>query len=406
MSASDWNADDATVVRRGALVRPRRDVLQVAPATHGGSWDDVAGERGPTDGCPVHPLIDFSVSVNAFGPAAVVLDALRRAAPDHYPDRRSTAARRAAAARWDRPPSEIAFGAGASELLQAIATAFVRRRDRALVWAPTYGEYARAAALCGARVHTIAEDGRRETAMAPLIDAVADVRPRIVFVCAPNNPTGARVPRDVLRRLADACAASGALLVLDQSYDAFDAASLGTPALPGHPAVLHLRSITKDHALAGVRAGFVVGPAPLIHAVEVARAPWAASAYAQAAAEAALSDAGIAHVAETTARLRSERARLAELLRAGGIATAASDTHLLLIEVGDAPRVQRRLLAEHGIGVRDATSFGLPAHVRIAARTPAENDALAAALRAVIRRDTAPPAPSHHDTLALPRATS
>ncbi|MBX6330692.1 MAG: histidinol-phosphate aminotransferase family protein [Gemmatimonadaceae bacterium] len=372
---------------------------------HGGSWDGVTGERGAADGSPVRPLIDFSVSVNAFGPAPVVLDALSRVAPDHYPDPRSTAARRAAAARWGRAPTEIAFGAGASELLQAIATAFVRRRDRVLVPAPAYGEYARAAALCGARVHTVAANDRHAMAIATLIDAVADARPRIVFVCAPNNPTGARVPRDVLSRLADACAASGALLVLDQSYDAFDAAPLGTPALPGHPAVLHLRSITKDHALAGVRAGFLVGPAPLIHAVERARAPWAASAYAQAAAEAALSDAGIAHVAETTARVRSERARLAETLRAAGVPTVASDTHLLLIEVGDASRVQRRLLAEHAIGVRDATSFGLPEHVRIAARTPAENDALAAALCAVMHRDAAPPASSPHRTLALPPAT-
>ena len=94
--------------------------------------------------------------------------------------------------------------------------------------------------------------------------------------------------------------------------------------------------------------------------------------------------------------------------RAAAFSAPSGRTHheLLLIEVGDASHVQRRLLAEHAIGVRDATSFGLPAHVRIAARTPAENDALAAALCAVIRRDAAPPAPSHHNTLALPRATS
>src|SRR5581483_11525183 len=91
-----------------------------------------------------------------------------------------------------------------------------------------------------------------------LADAVRRHRPRLVFLCVPNNPTGGAVAPEALQEYAAACAAVGTLLVLDQSYDAFADYPLGTPALGGHPSVVHLRSITKDHALAGVRAGFAI----------------------------------------------------------------------------------------------------------------------------------------------------
>ena len=64
--------------------------------------------------------------------------------------------------------------------------------------------------------------------------------------------------------------------------------------------------MTKDHALAGIRVAFAVAPPDVAEAIERARVPWTASAAAQAAAMAAMGDAAIAYVAETTAALRAE----------------------------------------------------------------------------------------------------
>lgn len=355
---------------------PRPEIAAVPPAAHGGPRGSL-DERAPV-------RLDFSVSLNAWGPAPAVLEALRAADPAAYPDPESLAPCRAAAARWGRPPEEIAFGAGAAELLFAVCFAWLRPGDAVLVTAPTFGEYARGAALCGARVEEVrAAPPRFRLELGAAASRARELRPRLVFCCAPNNPTGERPDPTALRALADACAEAGALLVLDQSYDAFLEAPLGTPALPGHPAVLAVRSITKDHALAGVRAAFAVGPAPVIAALQRARVPWAASAPAQAAAVAALSDAGEAHLAETLPRLRAERARLEHALARLGIPTLPTATHFLLAGVGDAARVAERLRREHAIAVRDCASFGLPGHVRVAARRPEENDALLSALEAV-----------------------
>jgi histidinol-phosphate/aromatic aminotransferase/cobyric acid decarboxylase-like protein len=318
--------------------------------------------------------IDFSTCVNAYGPAPVVLDAIRAVDVAAYPDPRSLAARRAAARAWDRPVDEIAFGAGSAELIAAAVTAFVRPGDRVLVPRPAFGEYGRAALLAGARVVRPARVGGA-LAMAM---AVYAHRPCLAFLAAPTSPAGTALSRDDIRAVADACAATGALLVLDQAYDACTAAPLGTPALGGHVAVLHLRSMTKDHALAGLRVGFAIGPAPVIAALDRARVPWAASSVAQAAAIAALSDSATAHVHETMTRLRADAAALAE-----GRAARPSATHYFLLDVGDAARVRATLRARAGIAVRDCRSFGLPAHIRVAARTPPENAALSVALRSL-----------------------
>lgn len=358
------------------MIKPRPEVGAAPPAVHGGPL----GSRDELD--PVQ--IDFSASLNAWGPAAEVVAAVRAAPISDYPDPESLAVRRAAAALWDRPLEEIAFGAGAAELLHAVAFAFLRPGDRALVPTPTFGEYARAAALCGAEpVSLWASAPEWKLEPEALVREVVRQRPRLLFLCLPNNPTGQALLREEVAVLADTCAEHGTLLVLDQSYDAFLAEPLGTPPLPGHPSVVAVRSITKDHALAGIRAGFVVAPPEVAAALESARVPWAASSPAQAAALAALSPAGEAHLRRTIPRLRAERERLEEELAGLGLPTVPSVTHLLLVEVGDAAGVTHRLRQQHGLGVRDCTSFGLPRHVRIAARTPPENDRLLEGLEVV-----------------------
>jgi len=363
------------------VIEAREAVLRAPPAVHGGPGG-VADERVPV-------RIDFSTSVSAWGPARVVVEAARAAPLDAYPDPEALAPRRAAARRWGRPPGEVAFGAGAAELIHAACAAFLRADDLALVAGPTFGEYARAAALRGARAWELRAAPPRWTIAAENVAAaVAAHRPRVVFLCAPNNPTGQTFSRDELLAVADACRGAGALLVLDQSYDAFAAAPLGTPALGGHPAVLHVRSVTKDHALAGVRAGFAVGPPGVIAAIERARVPWSASAPAQAAAAATFLPEAEAHAAGAVLRLRAECAAMRAALGAGGFAALATGVHYFLLDSGDAAAARERLLAGDGLKVRDCASFGLPRHVRIAARTPAENAELLAALPRVLHAST------------------
>jgi histidinol-phosphate/aromatic aminotransferase/cobyric acid decarboxylase-like protein len=356
------------------MITARPDILATGLAAHG-------GRRARHDGSDVQ--YDFSVCLNAYGAAPIVRDAVHTAPTDEYPDPHAVTPRSAAAERWDRPMSEILFTAGAAESIHLTCFTYVRPGDPVLIVAPAFGEYERAVRLCGgrpSRVDAMTTRGTDTDVVTAVCDALLRMRPRLAFVCAPSNPTGRCLTRDELAAIADACAGQGTLLILDQAYDAFMASPLGTPALPGHPAVLHLRSITKDHALAGVRASFAVGPAEVIEALASAQIPWTASSAAHAAAAAAMSDEAQAHVSRTTALLRAEASRVAGVIGDIGYAVRSSTTHFFLIHVGHAADCRDALVQREHLLVRDCTSFGLPAWIRIAARTPAENDVLIGAL--------------------------
>lgn len=304
----------------------------------------------------------FAVCVNAYGPAPSVREAILSAPIDAYPDARCIAACEAAAARWRRPLDEVACGAGTAELIHALAVALLRPGDRVVIPRPAFAEYGRAALLAAARVH--------RPFQGDILAAIRSHRPRLAFIAAPTSPAGTPIARETLRTIADACAENNALLVLDQAYDAFTSEPLGTPALPGHPAVLHLRSLTKDHALAGVRVGFAIGPTSTIAALNRVRVPWMVSAPAQAAAIAALTDEAEAHVCRTIALLRQSASDLWSWCDDVGIERVPSDTHYGLLRA-----------RATGIQVRDCTSFGLPDWIRVAVRTEPENAVLRRGLR-------------------------
>ena len=103
-------------------------------------------------------------------------------------------------------PEKILAGNGSGELIWLTALAFLRVGDRALIVGPTYGEYARAVRLMGAVPHHClgcAEEGYH-VAPGNVARALADVRPRVVFVCNPNNPTGQSHPLGAVRAWSEA----------------------------------------------------------------------------------------------------------------------------------------------------------------------------------------------------------
>jgi threonine-phosphate decarboxylase len=323
-------------------------------------------------------VIDFSANTNPFGPAPGVRAAVARASLDQYPDRDAHALRSALASRLRQPVENILAGNGASELIWLIGLAFLQPGDEALILGPTYGEYARSAALTGASARLCsarAEDGFRLRAAA-VEDALAEVAPRLVFACHPNNPTGVLLPMENLAAWAQSRRQT--LFVVDEAYLEFSgAASALTLAAEN---VLVLRSMTKAYALAGLRLGFAIGPPPLIEPLRRVRPPWSVNAPAQAAGIAALAD--VDHLAASLVQLAGAKQRLAADLTAIGFAPGESAAGFLLIKVGRADRVRDALL-RRGLLVRDCASFGLPEHIRVSVQRPEHNARLVAALREV-----------------------
>jgi L-threonine-O-3-phosphate decarboxylase len=351
---------------------PRREVLATPPAVHGGP-DAAELRRLGLD--PV-TVLDFSVNVNPYGPSPWVHDAVARAALDHYPDPEATTLRGALAETLGVRAGQVLVGNGASELIWLTSLAFVRPGERAFVLGPTFSEYARAAALMGAAVTTWQAREEDEFVIRPeeVSKELDRLRPRLLFMCNPNNPTGTVLPPHVIGDWATRYPET--LLVVDESYQAF-APELFSALPTASRNILVLRSMTKDYALAGLRLGFAVGDERVIGWLARVRPPWSVSGPSQAAGLAALGDR--AHLADSLRALAEARTDLLAGLAERGLCVLPSAVHFFLVRVGDGAAFRRTLL-RRGVLVRDGASFGLPAHVRIATRRPEDNARLLTAL--------------------------
>lgn len=366
-------------------IQPRPEILNT-PAAYHGAFDYAELERL---GLSPDEVIDFSVNSNPYGPPPGVRDALAAVPLERYPDRECIALRRKLAERHEIAPENVVVGNGTAELLLLLALAFINAGDTVLVIEPDFSEYKRVAALRGGR--TITYRATAANQFQPDYGAISHTmqteNPRVVFWCSPNNPTGVTVDAQRVRKLVDPF--PDTLFVFDEAYFTFHHQREHVTSLLAHvrrcPNALVLRSMTKDYGLAGLRLGYAVGAPSLIAAVAALRPAWNVNALAQAAGVFVLDQA--VWLQDTLTQLHRDKSVLVGALRALGLTVLPSDVNYFLVHVGDAAAFRAKLLA-HNIMVRDCASFGLPAYVRIATRTPDENAKLVAAVKHTLETET------------------
>lgn len=331
-------------------------------------------------GVPVETIVDFSANINPYGPAPEVLEAYKNADISRYPDRDCLAFGAGVSASTGVEADGIIVGNGSAELIDHLARTLLKRGDTSLVVGPAFSEYERSSAIRGAHVARFTRDVSPDGVSLDdeaLAVRIGSERPRLVWLCNPNNPTGDLLGAGEVARILRATKAVGGTLVVDEAY--VDLILTGraddlTGLLKDGGLVL-LRSMTKGHALAGLRLGYALAPPEVVGGIEGVRPPWTVSSPAQAAGLAALSPGAGAHVEESVRLMRGQMEYLRRGFRGLGVAVLPGVTNYLLARVGDTlgsgARVRRRLLGE-GLLVRDCASFGLPGHIRVAARLPDE----------------------------------
>jgi histidinol-phosphate aminotransferase len=341
------------------LVRP--ELLSLPRVAHG----SVPLEELREYGLLPSQVIDFSVNTNPLGPAPSVVRAVCETNWSRYPGDDERPLRERLAALNGLSAQQVVLGNGSVDLMWWTLLAVVSPGDAVAVGPHTFGEYAHAARSVGARV----------------LDARNAREARVVFVCQPNNPTGEYRSREEIEDLL--VERPRRLVVLDEAYAAFvEQRWAAEPLIVDHPNLVVLRSMTKDHALPGLRLGYVLAAPIVAQAVAAVRPPWSVNAGALRAGLAALEAEAQQHVERARRLVAESRTILADGLGRLGFTVRASDANFVLVDVADGARFRRSLLPA-GFVVRDCTSFGLPTCVRIACRLPAECERLLLAIEQI-----------------------
>ena len=327
-------------------------------------------------------VLDFSASINPLGAPQCVIEAMSRVDLAAYPDTECTELREALASRLGVSDSHILVGNGSTELIHLTARAYLDADDSAVIFAPTFGEFETACGMQDSKVISIAAREHNGFAwdIADAARLIAEQSPSLVFLCNPNNPTGRYLSEEDVRRIA--CALPDhSLLLLDEAYLPFVDARWNSLPLLDLGNVALLRSMTKDYALTALRLGYMLAPPNVVERVRGQQHSWSVNALAQAAGIAALADEE--HVENGRRAVQAARRYIMDALDALGLHYNPSAANFVLVEVGDACALQRTLLTQYRIGVRDCTSFGLPKHIRIGIRNMDDCKRLVAALRHV-----------------------
>jgi histidinol-phosphate aminotransferase len=327
----------------------------------------------------------LSSNESPFGPAPAVRAAVAAAAlkdtVGHYPDEQR--ARRVLADRAGVEESAILLTNGSDEFCYLLANVFLGPGRAAVLGDPPYQIDATASLLAGADLRRVPlhRDGEDRGGHDLEAMAAAAAGAAVVWLPSPHNPTGAAVrPAGLARFLAavpDDC-----LVVLDEAYRAFaDADRL--PDVRGllarHPNLVVQRTLSKDWALAGLRAGYALAEPGLIAPLARARPPFSVNALALAAIEGGAAPSAAAWRSMAVARVTEQRAVLERELERLSIDYLPSQANFVTARLD--PRAVGSALAGSGLVVRPGDDLGMPGWVRISIGWAPQMAVLRAALR-------------------------
>ena len=386
--------------RRGRRLQPVSANLPLRP--------DLEGEA-PYGAPEIDVPVRLNVNENPYPPSTAVIEsiatAVARAAQglNRYPERDFPRLREALADYLEAEsgvhltPEQIWAANGSNEVMLHVLQAFGGPGRTCLTFTPTYSmypEYARDS-LTDYVTRPRREDFTLDVETA--VAAISELRPAVVILASPNNPTGTALPLEDIDRILEAARGHGPMLgaeigsparasdcvvVIDEAYAEFRRP--GVPSAlellgPANPHLAVTRTMSKAFGAAGLRLGYLAADRALVDALRVVRLPYHLSAVTQAAALAALShrDELMAQVAS----LRDERDALVAWLRGRGLTAHESDANFVLFgPFPDRESVWQALL-DAGVLIRVVGPEGF---LRASIGTPEEMERLRSALAAVI----------------------
>lgn len=338
------------------------------------------------------PQIDAPVRLNTNEnpyppPASMVADLVSIVAAtaeglNRYPDREAVALRADLAAYAGHPPAGVWAANGSNEILQQLCQAFGGPGRTALGFEPSYSMHPLIAQGTGMRWERASRDSDFGLSVAAAVEAVSRVRPDMVFLCSPNNPTATALDFEVVQAVLEV---APGMVVVDEAYAEFSQRPSAISMLAGRPRLVVTRTMSKAFGFAGGRVGYLAADPSVVDALRLVRLPYHLSALTQVAARTAL-----AHTAEllaAVALINAERDRVAAALgRLPGVRVPGSDANFLLFGPFPDGRAVWSALLDRGVLVRDfSASPGTEGWLRVTIGRPHENDAFLAALADVLQ---------------------
>jgi histidinol-phosphate aminotransferase len=327
-------------------------------------------------------LVKLNTNENPYGPSPRVLEAVRAEAADTlrlYPDPGSDRLRAGIAALHGVAADQVFVGNGSDEVLGHAFMALLKHEQPILFPDVTYSFYP---VYCG-----LYEIAHRQIPLTDSFEIKVDdyLTPNggVIFP-NPNAPTGCLLALAEIERLL--AGNPDSVVVVDEAYIDFGGESV-VSLVARYPQLLVTRTLSKSHALAGLRVGYAIGQAHLVEALNRVKDSFNSyplDRFAQAGALASIED--HTYFEALCARVMASRTRLAAGMTEMGFEVLPSSANFIFARHPSQGGAElAAALRERSIIVRH---FRQPARIapflRITVGTDAQIDALLAALKAIV----------------------
>lgn len=325
----------------------------------------------------------FGMSPRARAAAAGALDRL-----SWYGDPENYDLRADLAAYHGVDLEQVLVGAGIDDLLALMVRAFATDGGRAVMTLGSYATFAYHAATFGVTLDCVPYGAGGQVDLAALAARARDSAgarggATVVYLANPDNPAGTWHAAEAVRGFA-AALPPGCILALDEAYVDYAPPAPARALVTDDPRVVHLRTFSKAHGMAGARVAYAVGAPAVCAGLNKLRLQFGVSRVAQEAARASLADG--AFVAGVGRRVAAGRAAYHELGRALGVPTLPSAANFVCFDLGTRRRAEAVLAAllERGVFLRKPAAPPLDRCIRLSVGTEAEGRIVAAELRQVL----------------------
>ncbi len=330
-------------------------------------------------------FVKLASNENPHGPSPAAVEALRAAADsvNAYPKAVHADLTEAIADHWCVESAQVWLANGGDGAIDYLSRAMLEPNAAVLVPEPGFAYYGMSAHFHHGHVESYSLGKATDFEQNATTVLEAYDGERIVYLTSPHNPSGTTIPLEDVARIADETD-DRTLVVIDEAYGEFADVPSALALIDGRDGferrddVAVVRTFSKAYGLAGLRLGYALVPSAWADAYAKVTTPFAASEPACRAGLAAIED--DEHVRHSVETVQWARTFIADRVSAP---VWEGSGNFVLVDVGDASTVADRL-QERGIIVRDCTSFGLPACIRVTCGTEPETKRAVAALNAVL----------------------
>ncbi len=232
-------------------------------------------------------LLKLDLNENAMGPSPKVVEAIKNITEDdikYYPAYGELINKIASIHSIDS--NMVLPTNGADEAISYIFSTFVEKDDFVVSVSPTFAMYEIYAKNMNCNYVEVKYDEKWRFPVEKFIRRITK-NTKIAIITTPNSPTGEAISREDLIEILNAC--SNCLVLLDITYSSF-AQDDFIDLIKQYSNIIYTKSLSKDHALAGLRIGYIIAHPDILNLVKRIISPFSVNTVAAKAAIAALND--------------------------------------------------------------------------------------------------------------------